>query len=237
MRVGSVSTRQAPSGRFDGAIIVVGLAKIWHWAGCRRFDPHHDALLGAGAARGGLGLTGPRLPLGGRKQRRLLALLLLHANRVVERDQLMESAWQNAPPPSARESLDAYVYRLRQLLGHDRIARQDGGYVLRIGPGELDVDEFEQLVARAGEAIQAGEHRAATAALEQALGLCRGAAWPELDGDLSALGDAHRIDELRISATEAMLEARLALGIGWSLSQSSSSCTGTIRCASGRWQP
>ena len=154
------------------------------------------------------------LPLGGRKQRRLLALLLLHANRVVERDQLMESAWGNAPPPSARESLDAYVYRLRQLLGHDRIARQDGGYVLRIGPGELDVDEFEQLVARAGEAIQAGEHRAATAALEQALGLCRGAAWPELDGDLSALGDAHRIDELRISATEAMLEARLALGIG-----------------------
>jgi predicted ATPase/DNA-binding SARP family transcriptional activator len=154
------------------------------------------------------------LPLGGRKQRRLLALLLLHANRVVERDQLMESAWGNAPPPSARESLDAYVYRLRQLLGHDRIARQDGGYRLRIGPGELDVDEFEQLVARAGEAIEAGEHRAATAALEQALGLCRGAAWAELDGDLSALSDAHRIDEIRISATEAMLEARLALGIG-----------------------
>ena len=154
------------------------------------------------------------LPLGGRKQRRLLALLLLHANRVVERDQLMESAWGNGPPPSARVSLDAYVYRLRQLLGHDRIARQDGGYLLRIGPGELDVDEFEQLVARAGEATEAGEQRAATAALEQALGLCRGAAWAELDGDLSALGDAHRIDELRISATEAMLEARLALGTG-----------------------
>ena len=161
-------------------------------------------------------LSGDRgsLPLGGRKQRRLLALLLLHANRVVERDQLMESAWGNGLPPSARESLDAYVYRLRQLLGHDRIARQDGGYLLRIGPGELDVDEFEQLVARAGEATEAGEHRVATAALEQALGLCRGAAWAELDGDLAALGDAHRIDELRIGATEAMLEARLALGIG-----------------------
>jgi DNA-binding SARP family transcriptional activator len=92
------------------------------------------------------------LPLGGRKQRRLLALLLLHANRVVERDQLMESAWGNGPPPSARESLDAYVYRLRQLLGHDRIARQDGGYVLRIERGERDVDDFEQLVARASEA-------------------------------------------------------------------------------------
>ena len=81
-------------------------------------------------------------------------------------------------------------------------------------PGELDVDEFEQLVARAGEATEAGAHRAATAALEQALGLCRGPPWAELDGDPSALGDAHRMDELRIGATEAMLEGRLALGIG-----------------------
>jgi predicted ATPase/DNA-binding SARP family transcriptional activator len=157
---------------------------------------------------------GASIPLGGRKQRRLLAMLLLHANHVVDRDQLIESAWSDGPPPSAQESLDAYVYRLRRLLGRDRIARRDGGYLLLVGPGELDADDFEQLLAQASGAAEAREHRAAIAGFEQALGLCRGAAWAELDGDLAAIGDALRVDELKISATEALLEGRLALGAG-----------------------
>ena len=162
---------------------------------------------------------GASIPLGGPKQRRLLGLLLLHANRVVHRDQLIESAWGDAPPPSAQESLDAYVYRLRRRLGHDRIGRRDGGYLLRVDPGELDADEFEQLVAQASRAAKAGEHDAAIAGFEQALGLYRGAAWSEMDGDLSAIGEPHRLDELRIGATEALLEARLALGAGEELVQ------------------
>ena len=63
------------------------------------------------------------------------------------RDELLDALWPERPPPSAAESLDTYVYRLRRLLGHDRLSRASGGYVLRVEPGELDVDEFEALVA------------------------------------------------------------------------------------------
>lgn len=157
---------------------------------------------------------GARISLGGPKQRRLLALLLLHANHVVRRDHLIDSAWGDAPPPSVQESLDAYIYRLRRGLGHDRIARRDGGYLLQVAPGELDASDFEQLVDQASRAAKAGEHSAAIAGFEQALDLYRGPAWSELDGDRAAIGEPHRLDELRVGATEALLEARLALGAG-----------------------
>jgi DNA-binding SARP family transcriptional activator len=90
------------------------------------------------------------LPLGGRKQRTLLAMLLLNANHVVSRDRLSDALWPERLPPSASESLDTYVYRLRRLLGRDRLSRAAGGYILRVEPGELDAEEFEGLVARAG---------------------------------------------------------------------------------------
>jgi DNA-binding SARP family transcriptional activator len=204
---------EAPSDRFHGAIISRRLAKTWHRPGAGDLIRTTMRFLVLGPLEVISG-DGASIPLGGRKQRRLLAMLLLHANHVVDRDQLIESAWSDGPPPSAQESLDAYVYRLRRLLGRDRIARRDGGYLLLVGPGELDADDFEQLLAQASGAAEAREHRAAIAGFEQALGLCRGAAWAELDGDLAAIGDALRIDELKISATEALLEGRLALGAG-----------------------
>src|ERR1700689_4009691 len=98
------------------------------------------------------------LSIGGRKQRTLLAVLLLHANEVVSRDGLVDALWGERLPPSVAESLDAYVYRLRKLLGHDRLLRDRGGYVLRVQPGELDADAFEQLAASAGRSAVTGDH-------------------------------------------------------------------------------
>jgi DNA-binding SARP family transcriptional activator len=97
---------------------------------------------------------GEAVSLGGRKQRTLLAVLLLHRNEVVARDHLVDALWEERPPRSAVESLDTYVYRLRKLLGHDRLAHEAGGYLLRVEPGELDVDEFERLVADAATTRQ-----------------------------------------------------------------------------------
>src|ERR1700683_4370559 len=89
------------------------------------------------------------LSLGGRQQRTVLAILLLHANEVVPRDRLFEAVWPDGFPPSVAESLDAYAYRVRKLLGHDRLLREAGGYRLRVEPGELDAGQFESLVASA----------------------------------------------------------------------------------------
>jgi YVTN family beta-propeller protein len=157
---------------------------------------------------------GEAVPLGGRKQRTLLAVLLLHRNEVVARDHLVDALWGERPPRSAVESLDTYVYRLRKLLGHDRLAHEAGGYLLRVEPGELDVDEFERLVADAGEATESGDYQAAVSELTVALALWRGPAWGELLDDPLIGVEAQRLEELRLSAIESRIEAQLATGGG-----------------------
>jgi YVTN family beta-propeller protein len=160
---------------------------------------------------------GDPVPLGGRKQRTLLALLLLHPNRVVSRDDLIGALWGDSQPPSAADSLDTYVYRLRRLLGRDRVLRRGGGYLLRVGPGELDADRFELLVAEAAQASDAGDHRDSVATLREALGLWRGPAWADMLDEPWASGEAQRLEQLRLSAVESRIEAELAAGGGAAL--------------------
>src|SRR5438552_1566595 len=64
------------------------------------------------------------LPLGGPKQRALLALLLLRANEAVSRERLLDGLWGEQRPASAEHTLDNYVSRLRRLLGNDRVERR-----------------------------------------------------------------------------------------------------------------
>ena len=161
-----------------------------------------------------LSKDGEAVPLGGRKQRTLLAVLLLHANEAVPRAQLVEALWGEQPPPSWAESLDSYLYRLRKLLGHDRLERKAGGYLLHVEPGELDADEFERLVASAGAAAENADHEAALRELTVALALWRGPAWGDLLDGGALEADAQRLDELRLSVLESRFEAELALGHG-----------------------
>lgn len=158
--------------------------------------------------------NGASLPLGGRKQRTLLAILLLHANERVSRDRLLDALWGELPPPSADVSLDTYIYRLRKLIGHERLVRTAGGYVLRVEPGELDVDQFERLIGIAGRAMDAGDHRGAAVALGDGLALWRGSAWADLLDRPLADGELHRLEELRLSALESRIDAELAMGRG-----------------------
>ena len=85
-------------------------------------------------------------PLGGPKQRTVLAHLLLSANRLVAGEKLMDALWGEEPPPSARNTLQGYIKRLRKVVGAERIEHAAGGYLLRADAAELDLLRFESLV-------------------------------------------------------------------------------------------
>ncbi|HZS60792.1 MAG TPA: ABC transporter substrate-binding protein [Gemmatimonadaceae bacterium] len=140
------------------------------------------------------------LPLGGPKQRSLLAILLLNANKVVSRDRLIDGLWGERPPPGARTTIESYISRLRRLLGADRIAQRSGGYVLRVEPGEFDLERFETL-ARSGE-------------YAAALANWRGPALADLLFEPFAAGEAERLEELRLAVVENWVDAKLAEGVG-----------------------
>ncbi len=138
------------------------------------------------------------LDLGGRKQRALLALLLLNPNRVVPVDSLIAALWDDDPPGSARKALQIYVSQVRKTLGRDRIATQPPGYLLHVQPDELDLARFEQLRAEG--------------ALDEALSLWRGPALSEFGEDRFAQGEIARLEELRLATIGARIERDLADG-------------------------
>src|ERR1041384_7923380 len=91
-----------------------------------------------------------------------LAILLLHANRVVPRDLLIDELWPRQDPAAADHALRVGVSRLRKTLAaaeevEDRLMTRPPGYLLRVEPGELDLDRFEQLAAAARQALAAGD--------------------------------------------------------------------------------
>src|SRR5215216_6940150 len=95
---------------------------------------------------------GRALPLGGPKQRSLLALLLLHANEVVPVERLLDELWGASPPTTVAKSVQIYVSNLRKQLGEGRLVTRAPGYAIRVEPAELDLARFERIAEQAGAA-------------------------------------------------------------------------------------
>ncbi len=74
------------------------------------------------------------LPLGGERQRALLALLLTRANEVVSTDRLIDELWGMRPPKQALNTIQYYISQLRKTLGADRIVTRAPGYMIRVEP-------------------------------------------------------------------------------------------------------
>src|SRR5262249_51539286 len=109
-------------------------------------------------------------------------------------------------------SLDSYVSRLRSLLGADRVERRPPGYRLRVGPDELDLDRFEELLEQGRSAAAAGDAARASAVLGDALGLWRGRALADLENEPFVSSESGRLEERRLLAVEARIDAELHLG-------------------------
>ena len=115
---------------------------------------------------------GERVRLGSRQQRRLLAVLVVHANEVVSSDRLVDVLWGDGPPPSATHTLQGLVSRLRATLGDDRLETRPPGYRLRVASGEVDASRFEELVRIGLGSSERPE--VALGVFDEALGLWRG---------------------------------------------------------------
>ncbi len=161
---------------------------------------------------------GTLVAVGRRKQRALLAVLLLRAGTVVRTAEVTEALWGECPPPSARANLHSYVSELRRVLdsvreaGGTRLAKVAGGYRLDITEGECDALLFASLAARGQQALMEDRPVLAANQLGRALALWRGSPLEDLvDLDWFA-PDVARLAEARLTSMEDHAQARLALG-------------------------
>ncbi|MFG3207870.1 BTAD domain-containing putative transcriptional regulator [Streptomyces sp. NPDC048192] len=166
------------------------------------------------------------------KPRQVLALLALHADRVVPVASLIEELWSGRPPRSARTTLQTYVLQLRELIaaalardpgqqdgagGQRRTAKEvlltlPGGYLLSSGGGTIDVREFERLAGLGYRAMDAGDFAGASRTLAAALDLWSGSAFADVHTGTQLAMEAKRLDESRLCALDQRIEADLRLG-------------------------
>src|SRR4051812_40953190 len=156
--------------------------------------------------------AGP-VALAGAKPRALLAMLLLHANEPVSTDRLAIALWGEDAPTGAAKTIQVHVSRLRRALGQsDLLATTAAGYELRVLPGELDADRFEQLAIEGHRALADGTPERAAHVLREALSLWRGPALADVRFEAFAQAEIGRLEEERLAALEARAESDLALG-------------------------
>ncbi len=161
----------------------------------------------------------PRTPSAA-KPRAVLATLLVQSGTVVSVHTLIDELWCSEPPRTAATTLQVYVSQLRKALlqGEGEEPREQAlltrppGYLMRVGPDELDLNVFESLRAQGREAYEQRNYAESSALLGQALGLWTGAALSGVPHGPMLETSAVRLDELRTEVLEQRISADLRLG-------------------------
>jgi DNA-binding SARP family transcriptional activator len=160
-------------------------------------------------------VSGRRVQFDGAKQRKLFAVLALHAPEAVPADVLIEVLWDDDPPAGALQALQKQVSRLRHRLGEGSLLHhRPSGYALEIAPEAIDIQRFEELLDRARAALGQENPDRAAVDLRASLAMWRGAALADHRFDEFAQRTIVRLEELRVQAEEERLAAELALGRG-----------------------
>lgn len=154
------------------------------------------------------------------KVRQVMALTLLRANHVVSLDTLTEELWGDCPPRSAVSTAQTYIYQIRRLLADDTLGERESrtirtappGYVLTVGPGELDAWEFEHMLEQARVHIDFDRREQAVQVLDEALELWNGHALADVTQGPLLQRYAAQLEERRILALELRLSVNMSLG-------------------------
>ena len=150
------------------------------------------------------------LPLGGTKQRAVLAQLLLRAGEVVSAERLVDGLWAE-PPETATKAVQVHISQLRKALAPNvTIHTRARGYVLEVAAEDLDLSRSELLRAEGLDARAAGDLETAASRLHAALALWRGPPLAEFAHEPFAAIEAPRLEELRLTLLEERIEADLA---------------------------
>ena len=166
----------------------------------------------------GLGLVevvdddGRLLPFAPGKEIALLALLIVHRNAPLAREQIVDGLWGESSPENAHKSVQLYVSHLRKKLGAGRIETTPGGYRLQIGSDELDIDRFEARAREATTLLERGELERAERMLDDTLALWRGDPLSDVRFEAFAQAEIRRLEELRDAVVSDRVDVRIALG-------------------------
>ncbi len=154
-----------------------------------------------------------RLPAG--RQRLLVAFLASHPGTSLSIERLIDTLWGAAPPTNPTNALQQAVFKLRRTLeangAVDVLVTTEGGYLLALRPEDVDAARFEAALGDGEQALTAGDPENARHTLAGGLALWRGDALQDVTGEW-AVAEAERLEERRLSATGALIDARLALG-------------------------
>jgi DNA-binding SARP family transcriptional activator len=164
--------------------------------------------------------TGAPLELGARKQRAVLALLLLDPGRVVSLDRIIHGLWAVEAPSSATGSLQVYISQLRRVLEPDRPPRtppavlvtRDPGYRLAIDGDQVDAVRFARGAEAARIRLAAGAFAEAEGLLTAALRDWRGAPLADFADEEFASAVAAQLGEAHDTVVEDLVEIQLATG-------------------------
>lgn len=132
---------------------------------------------------------GRRVHLGHPRQRAVLGLLALEPGVLVHRETIIDSLWEEGPPATAVNLVQAYVGKLRLALDPGRSPRDGDGllvsagtsYRLRLAAGQLDLLAFRELANRAQADHSAGDLAKARDLYARALGVWRSDPVADLD--------------------------------------------------------
>jgi DNA-binding SARP family transcriptional activator len=148
-------------------------------------------------------------PVSGLRRKAVLAALALQRGDIVSNDRLADVLWGDEPPATPLNTLQSHVSHLRQVLGsRDAIVARPPGYLLDPHRVDTDVAAAERLIRQGAKAAD----RPREQQLREALALWRGRALSDIDGLPWLREQAERLEQLRLRASRALIETRLALG-------------------------
>ena len=85
------------------------------------------------------------LALGGRQQRAVLAVLVLHRGELVSTERVIDELWGERAPASAAKTVQGYVSHLRKVLGGGVIVTEGRGYRLAVALNDLQRSQDPKL--------------------------------------------------------------------------------------------